>query len=162
MLLSAGAGMCGCRHKLKVSMSKIIVYLDVEAHPREQLARQFRKVSPARPMHWVLVACPAPSGHRIHHRIRQAHRSRWAQEISDDIAPLLRTRGDAVSTVFASDLLDDRTRELLSRDATTRVIDARQFPSSRSTGSPRSEARSPWLVLGAAGGVAAAALLMAN
>lgn len=141
-------------------MSKVIVYVDDAAHARLQLARQFHRFSDARQVHWVVVACPVPTGNRIDRRTREAQRSRWSREVSDHIAPLLRARGDTVSTVFASDALDERTRELLSRDETSQVLDARRFPVARNAQPASFESKSPWLVLGAVGGMAAAALLM--
>ncbi len=147
-------------------MNKVIFYLDDAAHARRLLGREHAAFAGKGPLHWVIVACPPRTGRPwLNHRARESWRTRWAQEVFEGVAPLLRARGDRVSTVLASSPLNDLSRELLARDSGTHVIDARRpWRSAGVTGAGSTPAggTSPLLVPGAASGIAAAALLMAE
>ncbi len=147
-------------------MNKVIFYLDDAAHARRLLGREHAAFAGQGPLHWVIVACPPRTGRPwLNHRARESWRTRWAQEVFEGVAPLLRARGDRVSTVLASSPLNDLSRELLARDSGTHVIDARRpWRSAGVTGAGSTPAggTSPLLVPGAASGIAAAALLMAE
>ena len=149
-----------------MDMTKIIVYIDDAAHARQLLGRRHAFSAAQGRLHWVIVACPPRMARPcLNHRARESWRARWAQKVFEGIAPLLRARGDMVSTILASSPLNDLTRELLARDSESHVIDARRpgrTPVETSADPAQVGGSSPWLVPGAASGIAAAALLMAE
>ena len=106
-------------------MDKVIVYLDDPAYARQHMA-----VAAAAPTHWVLVACAPRMTHRISkwvsHSARENWRAKWADKLFDQVVPLLRGRGDAVTPVLARGPLPELTRSLMAEHGTERVLDVRR------------------------------------
>jgi len=105
-------------------MEKVIVYLDDAAYARDQLT------AGAEPVHWLLVACAPRMTHRISkwvsHSARENWRLKWSDKLFDQVLPLLRDRGDAVTPILARGPLPELTRALMEEHGALRVVDARR------------------------------------
>ena len=106
-------------------MNKVIVYLDDPAYARQHMADGGDV-----PVHWVLVACAPRMTHRISkwvsHSARENWRAKWADKLFDQVVPVLRARGDAVTPVLARGPLPELTRNLMAEHGTARVLDVRR------------------------------------
>jgi hypothetical protein len=111
-------------------MEKIILYVDDAAYAREFLANAPADTVGKGATHWVLVACAPRMTHRISkwvsHSARENWRGKWFGKVQDQIVPLLRRPGDAITPVLAQGSLTDLTQRLKLEHGAARVIDARR------------------------------------
>lgn len=111
-------------------MEKIILYVDDAAYARDFLAKAPAETVGPGAKHWVLVACAPRMTHRISkwvsHSARENWRGKWFSKTQDQIVPLLRRPGDAITPVLAQGPLTDLTQRLKLEHGSVRVVDARR------------------------------------
>jgi len=111
-------------------VEKIILYVDDAAYARDFLAHATTEQVGAGARHWVLVACAPRMTHRISkwvsHSARENWRGKWFSKTQEQILPLLRRPGDAVTPVLAQGPLADLTQRLKLEHGAARVVDARR------------------------------------
>ena len=152
-------------------MDKIIVYVDDGAHAQQQLAPMKNSGLGGNPRtHWVLVACAPRMTHRISkwvsHSARENWRAKWADKLFEVVVPKLKSHGDSVTTVVATNALPDLTRKLSQDFGTSRVLDARRpkFGQDMQPVSPNQAEtkKDNWQVPGAVVGMSAVLMLAAD
>jgi hypothetical protein len=110
-------------------MESIIVVVNDAAHARAVLEPM---LASATPTHWVVVAS-APRltrriGKWVTHSAREQWRARWAEQLFEQIVPMLRAaQGHRVETLLARAPLQQVTEQLQTRlGPATRILDARR------------------------------------
>ncbi len=150
-------------------MDNIIVYLDDVDYAKQQLAPMTSN-SQAERTHWILVACPPRMTRHISkwvsYSARENWRAKWADKVFAQISPDLQASGDRVTCMLASSSLTDMTQDLLSRQGTARVLDARRPRLGQDlppvTANQPAPTQSKWTVPGAVAGMGAALVLAAE
>lgn len=109
-------------------MEKIAVFVNDAAHARHILQPM---VSGGSATHWVLVACPPKLSRHIGRWVaktaRDQWRERWASDLFDDLAPLLKTQsGSIVEKLVARRALVEVSARLQARLSPLRLLDARR------------------------------------
>ena len=107
-------------------MDKIIVYVDDAAHAVQQLTPM---LATDQQTQWMVVACPPHltrhASKWISNSARAQWRAQWAEQLCAQIVPLLRQRGDSVTTRVANEPLSATTAQLIGQFGAARVLDAR-------------------------------------
>jgi hypothetical protein len=102
----------------------------------------------------------------VTHSARQSWRAKWADKLFLQIAPHLKERGDAVTTVLAKGPLLELTRQLSAEHATSRVLDARRPKFGQDlqpvTAEQQTAKEARWAVPGAVLGMGAVLVLAAE
>ncbi len=154
-------------------MEKIIVYVDDAEYALRQIAPMNASkgsLTGREPTHWILVACAPRLTRRISkwvsHSARENWRAKWTEKLFEQVVPMLKTHGDSVTTVVATNALPDLTRKLSQEHGTSRVLDARRpkFGQEMQPVSPNQpEAKKDgWQVPGAVVGMGAVLLIAAD
>jgi hypothetical protein len=109
-------------------MEKIAVFVNDAAHALHILQPM---VNGGSATHWVLVACPPKLTRHIGRWVakpaREQWRERWANELFNELAPLLKTQsGSVVEKLVARRTLIDVSARLQTRLNPLRLLDARR------------------------------------